>query len=77
MDSFQIQRTEVTNEMFQKFIQETGYIPEAERFGWSFVVETFLSEVENQKATEAVAGTPWWIKVHGATWNHPEVSYTV
>ncbi len=58
--------TTVTTAQFQAFIDQTGYITEAERFGWSFV---FWSDVpEAVGATQAVEHIQWWRKVDGATW---------
>lgn len=34
---FRITTTTITNETFARFVAETGYVTEAERFGWSFV----------------------------------------
>ena len=43
---------------------------EAERFGWSFVFAGLLPD--DFPPTEAVAAAPWWRKVEGADWRHPE-----
>lgn len=42
---------EVSNAEFNRFVLETGYITEAEAFGNSFVMESFLSE-KVRKSTE-------------------------
>ena len=34
VDSFYIDKYEVTNEMFNKFIKNTSYVTESENFGW-------------------------------------------
>src|SRR5699024_8155767 len=34
----------VTNEEFQQFVQETGYVTESEKYGWSFVFHTLLTK---------------------------------
>ena len=53
---FKISPTTVTNSMFAEFVKDTGYVTEAERFGWSFV---FWSDVSDQAPdTEPV---PVWI----------------
>ena len=63
---FRIMKTAVSNEQFAKFVEQTGYVTEAERFGWSFV---FYSDVPKTIATtQAVSGIEWWRKVDGATW---------
>ena len=63
---FRISPTTVTNADFAAFIEATGFVTEAERFGWSFV---FWAQVpESIGATHAVQGIEWWRKVDGATW---------
>lgn len=73
LDPFWIDRTPVTNELFARFVQETSYRTEAERFGWSFV---FWAHIPQQRFSElvedTVAAAPWWCKVSGATWRSPE-----
>ncbi len=39
--AFAIDATTVTNQAFQVFVEATGYVTEAERFGWSFVFHYF------------------------------------
>jgi formylglycine-generating enzyme required for sulfatase activity len=66
---FHIMATTVTNEAFARFVAETGYVTEAEKFGWSFV---FYADVPaDQRETQGVVGTEWWRKVDGATWKSP------
>jgi formylglycine-generating enzyme required for sulfatase activity len=70
---FSIDRYPVTNELFGKFVTETGYKTEAHRFGWSFVFWSHVSEDRFDELVEdTVAGVPWWCKVPGATWDAPE-----
>ncbi|MCD0448735.1 formylglycine-generating enzyme family protein [Actinocorallia sp. API 0066] len=68
---FRIDPTTVTNAQFARFVKETGYVTEAEGFGWSFVFYGLLSP-EVAAATPAPEGTPWWRAVEGATWRTPE-----
>ncbi|MEL6683597.1 MAG: SUMF1/EgtB/PvdO family nonheme iron enzyme [Pseudomonadota bacterium] len=74
---FQISPTTVTNAEFSTFVGETGYVTDAERWGWSFV---FWSEVpETNVDAKTVPGTEWWRQVHGANWrniNGSGTSYT-
>ena len=70
MDSFLIDAVAVSNEAFATFVEETGYETEAERFGWSFVFAGHLPD--DFPPTQAVAEAPWWRKVDGADWRHPE-----
>lgn len=67
--NFRIGATSVTNESFAAFIEGTGYVTEAERFGWSYV---FWKQVPNSAGdTRAVADAPWWRQVEGANWQEP------
>ena len=55
---------------FAAFVDATGHVTEAERFGWSFVFAGFLPD--DFPPTRAVASAPWWRQVDGADWRHPE-----
>lgn len=68
---FYIDATTVTNAQFARFIEETGYRTEAERFGWSYVFHLFVAP-EIAEVSERIPGLPWWIAVKGADWLHPE-----
>lgn len=73
LSPFSIDVTPVTNAQFARFIQDSGYITEAERFGWSFV---FWAEIPPDRysalVNDTVAQAPWWCQVYGARWNQPE-----
>ncbi|WP_263419829.1 formylglycine-generating enzyme family protein [Terriglobus albidus] len=73
LDPFWIDRYPVTNELFSRFVEETGYRTEAERFGWSFV---FWAHIPKERfydlVVDTVAAAPWWCKVPGANWRNPE-----
>lgn len=70
---FLIDRTTVTNRLFRKFIEATGYRTDAERFGWSFVFWLHISRSQYDELVEdTVLAAPWWCKVRGAKWNAPE-----
>jgi formylglycine-generating enzyme required for sulfatase activity len=63
---FRIARTAVTNAQFKAFVDATGYVTEAEKFGWSFV---FWAQVpEAVGLTQAVLDVQWWRRVDGANW---------
>jgi formylglycine-generating enzyme len=70
LDSFWIDRETVSNREFSSFIEATGYVSEAERFGWSFVFAGLLPD--DFPPTQAVVQAPWWRRVEGADWHHPE-----
>ena len=70
LSPFRIATETVTNAQFAAFVAETGYITEAERFGWSFVFGGLLPR--DFPPTRGAAAAPWWRQVHGAAWDHPE-----
>lgn len=67
--AFHMAAATVTNEDFARFTSETGYITEAEEFGWSFVFHNQVPDYYG--ATKAVPGIDWWRKVEGANWRAP------
>ncbi len=71
VEPFRIDATAVTNAQFARFIKETGYLTEAERFGWSFVFHLRLAP-HIAASTPSPEGTPWWRGVEGAHWRAPE-----
>ncbi|KAG8007887.1 Sulfatase-modifying factor 1 [Nibea albiflora] len=71
VDSFYMDIQEVTNQQFESFVEASGYVTEAEKFGDSFVFEGLLSEDVKNQITQAVAAAPWWLPVKGAYWRHP------
>ncbi len=69
LTGFYISKYAVANEQFAEFAHQTGYRTEAQRFGWSFV---FRNHVSGLRRGPAMPGTPWWVRVDGADWRHPE-----
>ncbi|HEX3002977.1 MAG TPA: formylglycine-generating enzyme family protein [Angustibacter sp.] len=69
--AFEIATTTVTNAQFAAFVDATGYVTGAERYGWSFVFASFLPG-ELRRGAQRPAGTPWWCRVEGAFWRRPE-----
>jgi len=69
LDPFYVSKYPVTNERFGEFVRRTGYVTEAQRWGWSFVFRNHVSEGRRERAVDA---TPWWIRVERAAWLHPE-----
>nr|WP_229675469.1 formylglycine-generating enzyme family protein [Halolactibacillus alkaliphilus] len=69
---FYIDPIPVTNQQFLEFIEDTNYLTDAERYGWSFVFYNLLSEETAKSVTQKPAHTPWWRVVEGADWTHPE-----
>lgn len=70
VSAFWMDRCAVTNEQFAHFVDVSGYVTEAERFGSSFVFAGLLPD--DFPPTRAVARAPWWRQVEGADWRHPE-----
>lgn len=72
LDSFQVSRYTVTNAEFKVFVDATGYVTEAERFGWSYVFHLLASEEIRQHTRGRAQDVPWWLVVEGACWFAPE-----
>jgi sulfatase modifying factor 1 len=73
VNPFSIDETPVTNAQFSRFVEDTGYITDAERFDWSFVFWSHISKDRFSELVEdTVAAAPWWCKVMGAKWSAPE-----
>ena len=69
LEPFLIGATPVTNAEFAAFVANTGYVTDAERFGWSFV---FWAQVpDSYGATRGVVEVEWWRHVDGAYWAAP------
>lgn len=60
----------VSNQEFAYFVEATGYITDAERYGTSFVFAGLLPD--DFPPTRGVAAAPWWREVPRADWRHPE-----
>lgn len=68
---FTIDVTSVTNADFTTFAEQTGYVTEAEAFGFSAVFHLIL-DADEEDLLGRPAQTPWWVGVAGADWRHPE-----
>jgi formylglycine-generating enzyme required for sulfatase activity len=70
---FRIDTYPVTNADFADFVNETGYVTESERYGWSFVFWAHLPQERfRDLVADTVAAAPWWCQVPGAAWKCPE-----
>lgn len=66
---YRMAKTVVTNAEFRLFVEKTGYVTEAEKFGWSFV---FIKQVpERLGQPQTIDGIEWWCRVDGACWFAP------
>ncbi|GIP29737.1 hypothetical protein J23TS9_48670 [Paenibacillus sp. J23TS9] len=72
VQSFRISPHTVTNADYAEFVAATGYITEAERFGWSYVFHLLLSDPESVNIVGSPLQTPWWNGVEGTYWRQPE-----
>lgn len=73
VEVFSISRYAVTNEQFRAFLEDTGYVTDAERFGWSYVFHLLVSRSARRKGhVKRLPGLEWWRAVKGACWKHPE-----
>ncbi len=67
---FEAEVVPVTNARFAAFVVETGYVTEAERFGWAPVFRPLLADPDAVPPSNTA--TPWWGKGDGAAWFAPE-----
>jgi formylglycine-generating enzyme len=67
---FWVDTVAVSNARFVEFVNATGYVTEAERYGWSFVFGGLLPD--DFPPTRGAAQAPWWRQILGADWRHPE-----
>mmetsp|Transcript_29414 Transcript_29414/g.37964 ORF Transcript_29414/g.37964 Transcript_29414/m.37964 type:complete len:484 (+) Transcript_29414:21-1472(+) len=72
VDPFFMDVAPVTNKEFGKFVRATYYETEAEKFGWSFVLSSFLPNAENLHEAEVDPEAEDWVAVDGAYWRNPE-----
>lgn len=63
----------VTNKEFAKFVKSTYYETEAEKYGWSFVLSSFVDSTEAAaEQWEVDPEAEHWVAVQGAYWRRPE-----
>ena len=63
----------VTGYRFARFVAVTGYVTEAELFGWSYVFHAHVPvAVAVEYEVRDVPGASWWRGVPGACWAQPE-----
>jgi formylglycine-generating enzyme len=70
VSSFRMDVFAVTNTEFGRFVDDAGYVTEAERLGWSLVFAGLLPD--GFQPDRGVGRAPWWRQVEGADWRHPE-----
>ena len=68
--AFSIDATCVTNDAFAAFVASTGYVTDAERFGYSAVFHLLVA-APGSDVLGAPADAPWWRGVRDAHWRQP------
>jgi len=72
VDPFFIDEAPVTNKDYGKFVRATYHETEAEKFGWSFVLSSFLPNAEELEYAEVDPEAEDWVAVDKAYWRSPE-----
>lgn len=70
LQRFSIDVTTVTNDDFARFVDASGYVTDAETFGFSAVFHLAVQAPREDVMGQA-SGAPWWFGVRGADWAHP------
>ncbi|MEJ2865530.1 formylglycine-generating enzyme family protein [Actinomycetospora flava] len=68
---FAMDATTVTNAAFARFVKDTGFVTDAERWGSSAVFHLAFTGDRSDVLT-SVDGAPWWLAVRDACWRRPE-----
>jgi sulfatase modifying factor 1 len=80
VDGFWMDRTEVTNDQFAKFIAATNYVTIVERpldpakFGKEIIqpFSTVFRQLDHRVDPRTISPLRWWRMAPGASWKHPE-----
>lgn len=67
--TFYVDAYEVTNHDFAAFVEATGFLTEAERWGWSVVFHPDATAKPHLERRPRRA--PWWLRVDDANWRNP------
>lgn len=70
LSAYAIDPHAVSNADFARFVKDTGYVTDAERYGWSYVFHTHVPP-DAKVLDGAVPGAWWWRPVAGAYWRRP------
>lgn len=68
---YDIDATPITNSQFRRFVRDTKYKTESEKFGWSFGFAPQLSKDVLDESTEAVKDAEHWVAVKNSWWRQP------
>ena len=69
VNSFKITKTAITNFHYSQFVNDSNYITDAEKFGWSFVYRDSL--IDKSKIYEVSKELPLWCKIENCNWKFP------
>ncbi|CAE6966977.1 SUMF2, partial [Symbiodinium sp. CCMP2456] len=72
LQAYAIDETPVTNSQFREFVKETKFRTDAEKYGWSFVLNSTLSKAVLQESGQYIESAPHWVAVEKAWWRQPE-----
>ncbi|KAL3801551.1 hypothetical protein HJC23_000989, partial [Cyclotella cryptica] len=72
VEPFFIDIAPVTNKEYGKFVRATYYETEAEKFGWSFVLSSFLPNASSLETAEVDPEAEDWVATDNAYWRNPE-----
>ena len=74
VNDFYIDQYEVSNQEFSKFVCQTGYQTDAQKYQDSFVFWASMNEKDLDKVRpyQVIASVPWWLKIPKADWLHPD-----
>jgi len=71
LSGFGMDALAVSVQRFARFVEETGFVTDAERFGWSFVFRGLITNTEKVEFIGGANRTSWWWGVTGADWRWP------
>ena len=69
--SFGMEAHCVSVDRFRTFISDTGYVTDAEKYGWSYVFRGQLLFPEEAEVIGRYERAGWWWAVKGAYWGYP------
>ncbi|MGM0673666.1 MAG: formylglycine-generating enzyme family protein [Spirochaetota bacterium] len=73
LSPFYIDRFTVSNRRFAAFVEDAGYVTDAETFGWSYVFHLLVTKMAVKRGqVRPLPNLEWWLGVWGANWRHPE-----
>lgn len=74
VEAFYLQKYEVSNYDFARFVAATGLKTDAETYNFSFVFHDVLkrfSKEHQEEVRQQVRDYPWWLPIYGSNWLYP------